>query len=135
MRQHGGGAAIVFPLAAGLGHERPLKHEAVAVRRHSHRALAVARIAIGERLVPFDAERHRQRVRDGQAAALRIPAQTVVGRKLVDQRLLEGRDLAVVDSDPIGQSDDALGYRAQVVFDVGIEGHRSERLAPALVRP
>jgi hypothetical protein len=108
-------AAAVDPAFARHGHDRLLQDVTIAVRRRLHGGLAIARIVVGNLLVPIRAERHRDRLRDGPAPALRHVGQVVVLRKLRQQRLVERRYFSLAERDPVEQTDDALGHRAQFV--------------------
>ena len=126
--QQRGAAAIVGPLHAGLAHDRPIEHVAVAIGRQFHGDLAVARIAIGNgEFVPFDAQRHAEHVGDGEAVPSWLVGEVCVLRELIVQLRLGRRHLAVGKRNTIEHSDDALGHRTQVM-----QHGRPERHGPSL---
>ena len=73
------------------------------------------------------AERHAERVMDGQTIAAGLAGKVGIFRKLLIQFRFGRRDLAGRERNAIGKTDHALGHRTQVVRHVRAEDDSAER--------
>src|SRR6185369_11770946 len=116
-----GGAATINPPRARCRDNRQPQHMTIGVGRPVHRGLPVARIVVGNILIPFDAKRHADRMPDRPAAALLQVLKVGVIRELCKQRRIERRHLALAERDAVQQANDALAHGAQLVAALGRE--------------